>query len=347
MLIRDALGSDEIPRDKDGKITILELGIGGGESLKLMSEQAPDGVSIIGVDLIPELAHHSSNELGIPSVVADVAHLPFRENSISAVNASAIFHEVSSYGIKKDDGRIFGLDAVKYTMAQIQNILLPGGLLAYRDVALTTKYLKSEKGVRYSSESWKKFIDWFLPEFLSSGPQMYDKELVRIQPYGGGVAITAPVGLHREIQRHYLMLRDYVKTVDGDSDADAAIASALSSDQPGDQFINPWKEREGKEWYVYGTPTEVILAGKNSQGTDANEVLFPSDATRVQLIPRANSNQYLQEFIDYPEFDGKLVVGFNKMSAQKAKEIVNDVFTDECSASEFVDCEQIRSVFKE
>jgi len=37
-------------------------------------------------------------ETGIEGVSADAGVLPFASESISAINASAIFHEISSYG---------------------------------------------------------------------------------------------------------------------------------------------------------------------------------------------------------------------------------------------------------
>lgn len=99
-LIVENLKQENLPANKFGIRQILELGTGGGESLQKIKNNLPDKTELIAVDIIPELSKLVKQRLGINSIAADAAHLPFKNESLSAINASAILHEISSYGIK-------------------------------------------------------------------------------------------------------------------------------------------------------------------------------------------------------------------------------------------------------
>jgi len=47
-------------------------------------------------------------------------------------------------------------------------------------------------------------------------------------------------------------------------------------------------------------------------------VLFPRKGSDIKIIPRNYYNRYLREVIDNPEFEGKQIVRFYKVSPQEA-----------------------------
>ena len=67
-----------LPRSKDGKLRIAELGTGGGESLREMKEELGDvaDAELIAVDIVPDLAASLKKELDISAVGAEANHLP-------------------------------------------------------------------------------------------------------------------------------------------------------------------------------------------------------------------------------------------------------------------------------
>ncbi len=122
----------------NGKINILELGVGGGETIKELKDQlgGRDDVNVIGADSAFMFSDNFRNTTNSEAIVADAGLIPIKENSLSAVNASAILHEVSSYGVYAEDGKkIFGFDAIKKTFNEIKRCLAENGVLIYRDVA--------------------------------------------------------------------------------------------------------------------------------------------------------------------------------------------------------------------
>lgn len=151
------------------------------------------------------------------------------------ISASALLHEVYSYG-----GGYAGVHAMTRTLP---TVLAPGGFFAYRDVyAIDGPSLHQRVVHSYEAPAWLRFLRLFLPHYLREGTHPYhhaDDELVarqnsRIVPVAGldpttCAVVTAPVGLFREIQRHYITLRDHVwrsaalgfmPILDGDLSAD-------------------------------------------------------------------------------------------------------------------------------
>ncbi len=135
---------------------------------------------------------------------------------VDVISASAMLHEVYSYG-----GGYTGLHAV---VRMLPTVLAPGGFFCYRDVfAVDAPSLHERVTQSYNSRAWLTFVRLFVPEYLSKGRHPYhhaEDELVvrqdsRVIPIaeldsGKCAMITAPVGLFREIQRHYLTFRDRV-----------------------------------------------------------------------------------------------------------------------------------------
>jgi ubiquinone/menaquinone biosynthesis C-methylase UbiE len=218
-IINDALVADSLPRNSEGKLKIVELGTGGGESLRRLKSNVGDreDAELIAVDVLPNLASSLKKELDIEAVAADAGHLSFADESLSAINASAIIHEVSSYGTRgggsKGNEMIYGKDAVKKAFGEFNRVLLPEGIVAYRDILAPLENLQVMKTVQYRGKSWHAFANCFLDKFLASQPKMYDDAAVTMEMVGDNLTLHAPIGLQREFQRHYLMFRDYLRNV--------------------------------------------------------------------------------------------------------------------------------------
>jgi SAM-dependent methyltransferase len=220
-VIEKELEGQTLPRDKTGRIKIVELGTGGGESLRRLkaNPETNGDVDLVALDVIPNLVSTLKKEVGVEGVAADAGNLPFADESISAVNASALFHEVSSYGTQgrtsepgEDIKILKGKEAVIQTLGELNRALLPGGVLAYRDVLAPKQDLKEPKKVKYSRNSWRLFAKWFLVDFNDTEYQAQEEVHLNSDDSHEFI-LDGPVSVQREFQRHYLMLRDYLRAV--------------------------------------------------------------------------------------------------------------------------------------
>lgn len=388
--LADAIVKDQLPRASDGRLKILELGTGGGESigvLKKVLENRQD-VDVFAADVSVGILRKIQNEQGIPSVAADAMKLPFKENSLSAVNASAVFHEVSSYGsfggtLETDTRKPYGREAVRQAFTEIQKALMSEGMLTYRDVYCPDGMFE-EKTVTYSSKAWKHFAKWFYPEFLEANARAFPQDSQpKIEENDESMTLTASKHLHREMQRHYLMLRDYLRTqlagniglevikeewIDKEGgiktheflargmlyrflkqgetgegygkfsmqseeyDAlfdrliEQVLAQELGVGSPLGVELSGWKKREGKEVYTYASIKGMLeVACESSAEAKDGQILFPKIADDIKALPRDYYNRYLREVVDDPEFDGKQIVRFHKISLQETLQILDDL----------------------
>jgi hypothetical protein len=106
--------------------------------------------------------------------------------------------------------------AVEEAFSEFDRVLMPEGIVAYRDVLAPLENIQEMKTATYDRRSWARFTDWFLEDFLKTEPKLYDAADVKEEKKDGVLALHAPAGLQRELQRHYLMLRDYLRTVKAD-----------------------------------------------------------------------------------------------------------------------------------
>jgi ubiquinone/menaquinone biosynthesis C-methylase UbiE len=198
--IASAIADNRIPLI-GGKVRILEIGIGGGQTMRVLKDQFGEKIDITGIDILPEIVE-KANKSGIKSVLANVCDLSFDDASFSCVNAASVFHEVSSYGHIRRESMIYGIEAVKLALKEIKRVLCSEGMLFYRDVMAPDKHAR--KKVAYEKISWKFFIDHFLPDFVDSGPAFYKDDCV-LKKNETNYLIIGDSSLHREIQKHYLL----------------------------------------------------------------------------------------------------------------------------------------------
>jgi ubiquinone/menaquinone biosynthesis C-methylase UbiE len=216
--IIEALYSKKMPEGENGKCIILELGPGGGESMKEIEKAAKDaGAELIAVDFIPEVvAFARKKNPTLEGIVADGGVLPIKDNTISAINASAVFHEISSYGtFNLNEGeKIYGKETVKKVLVEANRVLVHDGILAYRDVLAPKEGIDKIKTVEYAEKSWIYFCKYFLEYFKKSQKtNIYKEDDISMREDARSLSIAAPAGVHREIQRHYITFRDYLRTI--------------------------------------------------------------------------------------------------------------------------------------
>jgi ubiquinone/menaquinone biosynthesis C-methylase UbiE len=231
VLLIEALRKKELPAH-GGKTVLLEIGPGSGDSLKYLSSMIPglslrNPVQLISVDLFSMEDFRSSgsasriNTLKKISVVVagDVQALPFEPEIFSAVNMSAVLHEVYSYG--------GGLEGVGQALRETSRVLMPGGICCYRDPYALNVDIMTPASQLYKGPAWIDFLQHFVPDFLQHSVTPYAAVSRTIRFYQSldgveeprslrdvdahlPVRMEAPMGLLREIQRHYLMLREYL-----------------------------------------------------------------------------------------------------------------------------------------
>lgn len=207
----------------------VEVGPGGGaavsylaseltsaelEALRLTLIEAPGIVSQSLSDAVGQL-----RKAGVSCEVAegfaqDIKHIV--PGPVDVVSASALLHEVYSYG-----GGYGNLHAM---MRELPTVLHPYGFFVYRDVYAVESPTLHERVIQsYDSVAWLQFIRMFVPQYLRDGRHPYHhasddilaRQDSRVVPIGEldvntCLFVVAPVGLFREIQRHYITFRDHV-----------------------------------------------------------------------------------------------------------------------------------------
>ncbi|WP_049658029.1 hypothetical protein [Kitasatospora sp. MY 5-36] len=223
------LAYQALQRVQSNRPKAVEIGPGGGSAVIFLASQlAANGSTHRDVDLtlveVPGVVSASLNEamtefrkVGTVDLVSgfaqDIATL--LPEPVDVISASALLHEVYSYG-----GGYNGLHSMIRT---IPTVLRPGGLFAYRDVYAVDGASLHERSVQtYAARSWIQFLRMFLPQYLREGTHPYhgahdevvtrqDSRIVPIGELATGTAVfvSAPVGIFREVQRHYITFRDH------------------------------------------------------------------------------------------------------------------------------------------
>lgn len=132
------------------------------------------------------------------------------------ISASALLHEIYSYG-----GGYSGLYGIIRTLTSVLQL---DGFFAYRDVyPVSGSSLHEAASQCYEGPSWLRFLRMWVPHYLARGRHPYhhaddeitarqDSRIVPVAELEPAVCayVSAPAGLFREIQRHYITLRDHV-----------------------------------------------------------------------------------------------------------------------------------------
>jgi hypothetical protein len=209
---------------------VVEIGPGGGAAVSFLASQlrgkrgGPGSVDLTLIEVPGVTSHALSravaefNEIGTCELVhgfaQDLGSLLPRPADV--VSASALVHEVYSYG-----GGYSGLHSL---IRVLSSAIEPYGYFVYRDLfSVRDRSLHERVTHAYDAPSWLRFLRMFTPHYLNHGRHPYhhihdqavarqDSRLVDVADLDVGTCavISAPIGLFREIQRHYITFRDHV-----------------------------------------------------------------------------------------------------------------------------------------
>ncbi|MEU8886243.1 hypothetical protein [Streptomyces hydrogenans] len=210
---------------------LVEIGPGGGAALQYLIESLTSATDrprrldvtlieapgIVSETLARTIDRYNATDLGTCTLTNGLAQEmgAILDRPVDIVAASALMHEVYSYGS--------GYRGIHEMMQSLPTVLKPGGHFAYRDVRTVDAGTLHETDTHaYTHRGWLQFIRMFTPQYLRDSLHPYhhsgDDPTVRqgsrrvaledIDPRTSAI-ITGPIGLFREIQRHYITFRDY------------------------------------------------------------------------------------------------------------------------------------------
>ena len=246
--------------------------------------------------------------------------MPFEDNSFDIIQFSAVAHEVSSYGIALDKQiRLYGMPAVESAFMELHRVLRPNGVLCYRDVLCPSN--RREIEIRtYRGDGAIAFVLLMLP--FIQGAQAYDILYgclpVSYQRINRSLLmLEAPIGIHREIQRHFICFFSLLKQFGligppyNRAKFDVVIPELLNH-SPLRPEISGWLNREGGELYCYSTLDD--LGRFTSFKMKALNALGPSFyVDRAFWSVNREYNHLLSEIVDLPELEGKQFALFRKV----------------------------------
>ena len=161
---------------------LLSVGVDGGEEIRAaISLFGINGTDVYGLDLDPktlQLAKERLNRYGLNAnlVLGSAIKLPFTNNSVDVILASAVMHEVYSYASN-------GKEAWKRAFVEASRVLSEGGLLLVRDFSATP----SDKNVelRFKSGFSKRFYEYFRSNYRQfKGWEIQTVDMLDKRSYG-------------------------------------------------------------------------------------------------------------------------------------------------------------------
>lgn len=210
---------------------IVEIGPGGGAALTALSLAYDNGTEL-GLPPKPEVNLVELDGISSPALLESMnnfeRHGPVTltkgdardldtilPEPVHVVAASAVLHEVYSYGK--------GYAGVDETLGAVARSLEPGGYFSYRDVFSVDGMSQHERTRHiYDKAGWVRFAKLFLPYYIDNATHPYHHEddkvvylqdSVNVRPEKINserqLTINAPVGVLRELQRHYITFRDH------------------------------------------------------------------------------------------------------------------------------------------
>lgn len=157
-------------------INILEIGIGGGETLKGIKKLCSKSELLYAIDTEKKFVRIGEDIIGSNSILANACKLPFKNNFFRVINISSLLHEVSSYGYINKRKHIVGLETLRVALSEIIRVLEENGFLYYRDILAPKKRMC--RNVKYYPVSIRFFIDLFLKKFINTEPYFYRNKYI-------------------------------------------------------------------------------------------------------------------------------------------------------------------------
>lgn len=314
---------------------VIEVGPGGGAAVNAIAEAMRSGelesvdnmrMSFVELDGVASTtlqnAQDNFSEFGESRMYAgDAKRLDetFPEGA-DVVAMSAVLHEVYSYA-----GGYAGVDE---TIKAVTNTVRPGGYFAYRDVFSVDRPTQHERKKHiYDTESWVRFSKLFLPYYLSNAEHPYHREDDQVmfeqnaKPVSAemidpktNLTISAPIGVLRELQRHYITLRDHAWRADTFGvvpDLEGPTANDWLNKKHGhkrvhytsqidDPLLMSMSERDSSGKFVvdgdvFDATTEILLGEFLQEVADGNE---GSVGVWEEWLKREGSETYVYMTVD-------------------------------------------------
>lgn len=304
--------------------SILEIGPGSGSAIielaSMIRDRHPDlvgatNLSLVELDTVEseklKKAREEFEEIGPTTLIrGDAKRLDqlLEGESMDIITASAVVHEIFSYG--------GGYPAVNDTVGAISNVLRPGGFFAYRDVYSVEDDSQHNRAKHiYDNEGWVRFIKIFVPYYLARAEHPYKREddmlvfeqdssfvtadEIDPQKYLG---IEGPIGILREIQRHYITLRDYLWR-----EGSLGVSPILEGN-----YANDWMDhKKGHKRVHYTTELDDPLLEAMSEEAgaghsvvdgdifdDTTDVLLANFLEKAQDDPSSDEAKIFQRWMD-------------------------------------------------
>lgn len=271
MLIK-ALDSESLPRI-DGTVRVMEVGVGGGQGVEKIKRDIKDpDLEVYAVDILEPLVRRVYRpEDKVFGVAANLTALPFAERSFSAINVSAVIHEVISYNKDFLEGTVSVGDYLREVFDRLSTHLTEDGRIFYRDVGLPddSQELLSGEYNPVLIDFLKNFDTGFREKFLKVN-QVSDE----VWNIGEEAETVASVHYHREMQRHVVSFLDYalrqkygeslkhiLSQIESGAYEQSRLESAVQELSQESFIFDAWQRREGSEIYTYrslGEMTEMV-----------------------------------------------------------------------------------------
>jgi hypothetical protein len=160
------------------------------------------------------------------------------------------------------------MKALKKAVNEIGRVTKEEGMLLYRDIYPVDINLELPVEQVFERDSWRQFAYLFLPYFLGKKTHLYENFRAALNASSfnanNSLSLDMPAGLARELQRHYITLRDHL-----------VKSGALNFD------IDPTRY-DDTEWVRTdkGFEKKIYL---DTQGADDPDIRYLQDRTGIFL----------------------------------------------------------------
>lgn len=286
-LLMQELQAARLP-EIDGRIRILDCGVGGGELVEYLKEECKDPfVDVIALDIIHEyierIMHKGQSK--ILGVVGNAFEPPFKSESLSAINLSSILHEIISYGSHKEKTDRFLV--VQKLFSELSKCLASGGVFSYRDIYLPEDH--NETRLATYSSHFSSFSSLYGDQIFKNTRDVFGTDLPTISIQKDSCEILGNIHHHRELQRHFVTFADFICAYVGGTSLKDALTNMDTLDNLEDllthgfsqeRLLNDWGKREGFETYTYASVNEIQetltnISQENNFELEVEQVMFP------------------------------------------------------------------------
>lgn len=178
----------------------------------------------------------------------DGVDLPFPANSLTAINASSVLHEIYSYGD--------GIRAVHQCLAGIGRTLKHGCLFTFRDVYLPkTCSFDDRVTIHLTYPLFRKFFDFY------QQVNTLLKDTLRAQSKRANSTLSLPAFVAADVLNHFLFFRKDCRRIleaqsVGENEVDDSLIGQYIQENP--QLAQKLISLDAGEQYIYAPASELV-----------------------------------------------------------------------------------------